>query len=45
MKCDGKDKVKKKKIYKGICLRYAQCSGWESREDSKKTRDYTGNDQ
>ena len=29
--------------YKGMCLRYSQWSGWESREESKKTMDYTGN--
>ena len=31
--------------YKGMCARYSQCSGWESHEESKKTIDYTGNDQ
>ena len=31
--------------YKGMCLRYSQWSGWGSREESKKTIDYTGNDQ
>ena len=31
--------------YKGMFLRYCQWSGRESREESKKTMDYTGNDQ
>ena len=31
--------------YKGMCVRYCQWSGWESREESKKTVDYAGNDQ
>ena len=28
-----------------MCAGYSQSSGWESREESKKITDYTGNDQ
>ena len=31
--------------YTGMCVRYCQWSVWESREEGKKTMDYTGNDQ